>query len=97
MQYNFQWDFNKERINQNKHGVTFREATQVFQDPMALTLFDQEHSIDEDRWITLGVTLSGQYLVVVHTFDENVNSDVSIRMISARKATRYEIQQYEEL
>ncbi|NJL56955.1 BrnT family toxin [bacterium] len=85
----------KARSNQAKHGVRFQQACQVFQDPMALTLFDQEHSLDEDRWITLGQLPDGQYLLVVHTFKQQ-GDRVDIRIISARKATKNEIRQYEE-
>ena len=55
MRYNFEWDNNKNKSNQKKHGVSFEQATAVFQDPLALTLFDDEHSITEERWITLGI------------------------------------------
>ena len=95
MEFNFQWDPNKDRTNQKKHGVTFREATQVFKDPMALTLFDEEHSLSQERWVTLGLTPRGQYLVIVHTFDEYENGVADIRIISARKASKGEIKQYE--
>jgi uncharacterized DUF497 family protein len=96
MQYHFQWDPKKERVNRQKHGISFRLATQVFRDPMAMTLFDEEHSEDEERWITLGKPGNGPYLVVIHTF-EQVDANITIiRMISARPATKPEIRQYEE-
>lgn len=60
-----------------------------------MTVFDEAHSLDEDRWITLGQAASGQYLVVVHTFEQVEENRVEIRIISVRKATRKEIQQYE--
>lgn len=60
-----------------------------------MTVFDEAHSLDEERWITLGQSASGQYIVVVHTFDQVEENRVEIRIISARKATRQEIQQYE--
>ncbi|WP_315862640.1 BrnT family toxin [Euhalothece natronophila] len=62
---------------------------------MALTIFDEEHSLVEERWITLGVTSNGQYLLVVHTIDEGV-ALLDVRIISARRATRQEIHCYEE-
>ncbi|MGA0201234.1 MAG: BrnT family toxin [Prochlorotrichaceae cyanobacterium] len=96
MEFNFQWDSQKDLMNRRKHGITFREATQIFKDPMALTLFDEEHSLNEDRWITLGLTFAGEYLLVIHTFDEHSEDSADIRIISARKATRNEIKQYEE-
>ncbi len=94
VEYNFEWDFYKARSNQSKHGVSFQQATQVFKDPIALTLFDEEHGLDEERWTTLGQLPDGQYLLVIHTFEQQDNR-IDIRMISARKATKNEIRQYE--
>ncbi|WP_221627969.1 BrnT family toxin [Teredinibacter franksiae] len=55
MQYNFEWDPTKAQTNTSKHGVTFEQATGVFRDPMALTVFDSDGSSEgEDRWVTLG-------------------------------------------
>ena len=79
----------------SKHGISFRQATQVFKDPLAMSLFDEEHSFDEDRWVTVGVTQSGQYLLMVHTFDQRDEHTTEIRIISARKAARREIQRYQ--
>lgn len=97
MQYNFEWDPRKAHTNIRKHGVTFEEATKVFDDPMAITIFDGEDSSDdEDRWVTLGQINGQHYLLVVHTY-RNANEDsVTIRLISARPATKHEIRQYEE-
>jgi len=96
MQYNFEWDPNKALINAQKHGVTFEEATRVFDDPMALTVFDDEESSDqEDRWVTLGQIEGRHYLVVVHTYRNASEDTVTIRLISARPATKHEIRQYE--
>ena len=95
MEYDFQWDPNKARSNQGKHGISFQSATQIFKDPAMMTVFDEAHSLDEDRWITLGQAASGQCLVVVHTFEQVEDNRIEIRIISVRKATRQEIQQYE--
>lgn len=96
MQYNFEWDPVKAQINANKHGVTFEQATAVFNDPMALTVFDEDNSSDnEDRWVTLGQANGQHYLVVVHTYRDQNQDAVTIRLISARPATKYEIKQYE--
>lgn len=65
--YDFDWDPSKARGNLRKHGVSFRLATTVFHDPLALTIFDDEHSAREERWVTIGKAENGQYLVVVHT------------------------------
>ena len=96
MKYNFEWDAVKARINMNKHGISFEQAVDVFKDPMALTIFDDENSIDkEDRWITLGLSNDQHYLVVVHTYRIQQNETVTIRLISARLATKHEIKQYQ--
>lgn len=97
MQYNFQWDPVKAHSNVIKHGVTFEEATKVFDDPFALTIFDDEESSeDEDRWITLGLIEGRHFLVVVHTYRNIIKDTVTIRVISARPATKHEIRQYKE-
>lgn len=96
MQYNFEWDPVKAQSNANKHGVTFEQATAVFNDPMALTIFDEDNSNDgEDRWITLGQANEQYYLVVVHTYRDQSEDAVTIRLISARPANKHEIKQYE--
>jgi uncharacterized DUF497 family protein len=64
---------------------------------LAITIYDEGHSENEDRWITLGRAENGQYLVVVHTFDATSAVDATIRIISARAATRREIRDYEQL
>ncbi len=95
MEYVFQWDPNKARSNQSKHDISFRQASQVFKDPAMMTVFDDEHSFDEDRWITVGLVGRGLYLLVVHTFDEINPEKSNVRIISARRATRSEIDQYQ--
>jgi len=93
--YNFEWNIEKEKQNAQKHKVSFVQATTVFRDPNQISIFDEDHSYDEDRWLTLGIDRNGILLVVVHTF-EQTGYDVNIRVISARKATQTEIKQYEE-
>ncbi len=96
MQYNFEWDPVKAHANAIKHGVTFDLAVDVFNDPMAITVYDEDNSVEEDRWITLGLASGQHYLVVIHTYRSQLNKDtVSIRVISARAATKHEIKQYE--
>ena len=94
--YDFEWDAAKARTNLRKHGVSFRAATAVFRDPLARTIFDDEHSEDEERWVTLGRAQNGQYLVVVHTFAQVSEAEIHIRVISARAADRQEIRDYEQ-
>ena len=91
--FDFDWDANKARANLGKHEVSFRLAASVFRDPLALTIFDEEHSNDEERWITLGCAQNGQ---VVHTSEEVSSTELRIRIISARKADRQELRDYEQ-
>ncbi len=93
MRYDFEWEPNKARRNLEKHKVGFESAAEVFLDPLALSIFDREHSGREERWMTLGKDLNGITLVVVHTFKEESEEQCNIRVISARRATRKERKQ----
>lgn len=97
MFFDFDWDANKARANLKKHEVSFRLATSVFRDPLALTIFDEEHSIDEERWVTLGRAQNGQVLAVVHTSEEVSAAELHIRIISARRAEPAEVRDYEQV
>ena len=88
----FGWNTKKALENQKKHGVSFNEACTVFGDPLAVTIADPLHSEDEDRFIQLGYSSRNRLLVVIFTDRED-----TIRIISARKATRRERVQYEEV
>lgn len=94
--YEFEWDPAKAAANRAKHGVDFAEAAQIFLDPLALTIPDEEHSETEPRWITLGKDATGRYILVVHTFEEISNEQAGIRLISARRPANAEIRAYEE-
>lgn len=87
----FDWDKRKNEINQEKHKVSFEEASTVFYDPNALLRNDPDHSMDEERFVLLGMSYNARLLVVVHCFRE---SETLIRIISARKATKTEMEQY---
>jgi uncharacterized DUF497 family protein len=87
----FEWDERKSLANQRKHGVSFEEAETVFWDDHALLLDDPGHSDDEDRFVLIGLSAAVRALVVCHCYRE---SDEVIRLISARKATRAEREQY---
>lgn len=91
--YNFEWDPIKARENRNKHGVNFDEAATVFRDSSALSIFDPDHSETEDRWITMGISEKGRLLIVNHTCRE-IGEEVTIRIISSRKATKKENNKY---
>ncbi len=89
--YYFDWDENKNRINLEKHGITFEEASTVFFDDRAILFDGPEHSIDEDRFLLLGMSETAKVCIVCHCYRE---SDTVIRIISARQATRKEEQRY---
>lgn len=95
MHYHFEWDPAKAAANLKKHGVSFEQATEIFKDPLALTVYDEDSSGDEERWVTLGEVQQQHYLVVVHTYHDSEINVVRIRIISARPATKQEIKQYE--
>jgi uncharacterized protein len=88
---NFEWDPGKGRQNRRKHRVSFQEAATVFGDPLAVTFHDPDHSVSEQRFITVGMSSAGRVLIVAHT-DRNEG----IRIISARKVTQREREHYEE-
>lgn len=94
--YNFEWDPRKASDNRDKHGITFDEAATVFRDSKALSIFDPDHSETEDRWITMGISGNGKLLIVIHTFREESEDAVTIRIISSRKATKQETKTYGE-
>ncbi|OLP18284.1 hypothetical protein BST81_11505 [Leptolyngbya sp. 'hensonii'] len=89
---NFDWNEQKAWGNEQKHGVSFEEAQTVFYDEHARLSYDPDHSQDEDRYILLGMSSNLRLLVVCHVYQQ---SDACIRIISARKATKREQQQYQ--
>ena len=100
-EHQFEWDPAKARRNAREHGVSFERAATVFLDPRAMSIFDDEHSEEEERWITLGLDRVGVLLVVCHTFRENNEGDrrasAKIRLISARRPNRREAAQYRRI
>jgi len=88
----FEWSTAKARANLKKHGVSFEEAQSVFYDEYARQFFDEAHSEKEERFIMLGMSIRSNVLVVCHC--ERADGD-TIRIISARKATRKERNFYE--
>lgn len=91
MSLKFEWDAKKARENIKKHGVSFEEASTVFGDLFALTIYDPLHSEEEDRFVTLGESEKRRLIVVSFT-----DRDDRIRIISARAATRRERKDYEK-
>ena len=94
MQYNFEWDPTKAKSNFRKHKISFERASEIFLDPFMLSVFDEAHSTNEDRWVTLGKDRNNLSIVVVHTFREIDTDNSTIRIISARRATKQEDKQY---
>ena len=88
----FEWDPNKAKENLQIHGVSFDEAGTAFRDTLSLVIYDPLHSEAEDRFVLLGNSHKNRLLVVVHT----ARGD-NIRLISARKASKKERKQYEEI
>jgi uncharacterized DUF497 family protein len=88
---NFEWDPGKARQNRRKHRISFEEAATIFGDPLAITYPDPDHSILEERFITVGLSRVNRVLIVAHT-----DRDQNIRIISARKTTDRERRHYEE-
>jgi uncharacterized DUF497 family protein len=88
----FVWDPAKAANNQAKHSVTFEEAQTVFDNPLAVIFADEAHSTDEVREMIVGHSTAGKLLIVIFTERE----EGTIRLISARSATKQERQDYEE-
>ena len=86
----FEWDPKKAELNQRKHSASFEEAVTVFYDPLSATFDDADHSIGEQRLITVGFSSQGRLLVVSHTERGDV-----LRIISARRATAHERKKHE--
>jgi uncharacterized DUF497 family protein len=90
----FQWDQNKNLENIKKHRISFEEAKTVFFDENARLISDPEHSINEERFIILGISNKLRILIVIHAYKGN---DEIIRIISARKATKSESKYYSKV
>ena len=91
MKQDFEWDPRKAEANVQKHDVTFVEASSVFNDPLFITLLDSDHSENEERYITIGLSNKNRLIMIAHA--ERANR---IRIISARKATKNEEKRYFE-
>ena len=85
------WDDRKNEVNKKKHGVSFDEAKTVFYDENAIRYYDPDHSDDEDRFLMVGLSQKLRILIVCHCFRED---DSVIRIVSARKATKGEEDNY---
>ena len=91
MALEFSWNPSKAAANLEKHGVRFEDASTAFADPLSITVPDPAHSDDEQRYVMVGRSIEGKLLVVVHSERKD-----SIRIISAREASRRERREYEQ-
>ncbi len=91
-----EWDKNKNSANIKKHGVSFKEAAEVLDDPFHISLLDTRFDYFEERWITIGAAKNGKIIVVGHLY-RLTESEEAVRIITARKATNKERIQYEKI
>ncbi len=92
----FNWDPQKDKINVAKHGISFTEAQEIFDDPLHLSYMDYRYSYFEERWISIGQTKKLNLVVVANLFFTADGEEI-VRIISAREATQNERRQYEEV
>jgi uncharacterized protein len=91
MALRFEWDEEKDLSNQRKHGVSLEEAKSVLNDPRSITIADEQHFDEEDRYLDLGMSSRGRLVVISYT-----ERAPNIRIISCRKATKSERKAYEQ-
>jgi uncharacterized DUF497 family protein len=91
----FEWNETKNRLNQEKHGISFEEAKEVFDDALQISKLDHRFNYFEERWITLGATQKEKLLVVANLYFSEEGEEI-IRIISARRATNNERNIYEK-
>ncbi|MBO5995506.1 MAG: BrnT family toxin [Firmicutes bacterium] len=89
----FEWNNSKNDLNIKKHGISFSEARTVFFDEQAILFDDPEHSKEEERFLLIGMSEKTRVCIVCHCYRK---SETVIRIISARKATKKEVQRYVE-
>ncbi len=89
----FEWDENKNKGNRSKHGIWYEEAQTVFDDPNSRVFLDDEHFDAEDRFLILALSATGSLLIVIHYYRR---ASSVVRVIPARKATKWESKKYEE-
>ena len=91
----YEWDEEKNKLNQQKHGISFEEAKEVFNDPLQISKLDKRFNYFEERWITVGSTTKHKVLVVANLFFTDDGEEI-IRIVSARKANKQERNSYEK-
>ncbi len=93
----FEWDENKNRENKKRHEISFEEAGEVFDDPFHISIMDKRFDYFEERWITVGSTKSKRIIVIGHLYYLKEDGEEIIKIITARKATKKEKEQYENI
>lgn len=86
----FEWDVEKARSNENKHEVSFYEASEVFNDNFSLTVADPDHSIDEERYLIFGKSHQDRYLLVSYTERNSRIRIISVRLMTSKERKAYE-------
>lgn len=90
----FEWNEQKNQRNTAKHGISFEEARGVFEDPLHVSLLDHRFNYFEERWVTIGIAGDKGIVVAAHLYFDDNDEEV-VRIISARRATKQEVVQYE--
>lgn len=91
----FRWDKNRNKENIRKHGIPFEDTVEVFDDPFHVSILDKRFDYFDERWITIGSLKKGNIIVVGDLYYLTENGDEIIKIITARKATKKEVRQYE--
>ncbi|MCI0469717.1 MAG: BrnT family toxin [Nitrospirae bacterium] len=91
-----EWDEKKNKANIEKHGISFREAYEIFEDPFIASSLDKRFDYYDERWVSFGITKSSKVIAVGHLYWLSADGEEYIRIITARKATKKEREQYEE-
>jgi len=86
----FEWDPNKAKRNERKHGISFQEAATVFGDPLSITFEDPDHSLEENRYVTFGLSLQRHLLVVAHTPRKGRTRIINARLMERKERAIYE-------
>ena len=93
----FEWDEEKDGANKKKHGVSFKEAQEIFEDPFHLSVLDKRFDYLDERWISIGNTRRERVIVVGHLYRIDESGTEIFRIITARKATEKERERYEKI
>ncbi len=93
----YEWDESKSKANRKKHGISFEEAAEIFDDPFHISILDKRFDYFDERWITIGLTKNGKVTIVGHLYYLTEEGEEITRVITARKATKKERDQYENI